>query len=117
MPRLLGLCAAVLVGCGAPVPADTAHGPPMRRIERACEEGVVAEVIDAGPYTYVRYTTATDEGAHWLASLHTEPAVGQPAGFVRYGVREQFRSERLGRTFSTLYFGRIGRCDPDEVTP
>lgn len=105
-----------LLGCAATSGTAAPAGPPMQRVPRHCETGVVAEVLQAGVYTYVRYSTQ-DGGERWMATLKTEPEMGATAGFVRFGEQKDFRSARLDRRFDHLDFGYIGSCAEPEETP
>lgn len=121
MLRPLLLAASLcLIGClPAASSAESAEsaegsGPPMRRVARQCEAGVVAEVIDAGPYTYIRYQRTGAPTDRWLVSLHTAATLGEMRDFVWYGEQTDFSSARLGRTFPHLTFGHLGRCPSPE---
>lgn len=84
----------------------TSGGPPFEVGERAEELAEVTEVLLAGPYTYIRYESASDE-ERWLATLRTEAEAGEAVQVVRYGSRQDFHSRRLERDFPLLHFGRI----------
>lgn len=63
--------------------------------------GVVAERLDAGGYTYLRVDDT------WVVTLGGGQAVGATVDVVSMGVRSDFRSRRLDRTFSHLVFGIV----------
>lgn len=107
-----GVAALLLLLASAPASSSHASGgPPFTRDGRQCERGEITEVLPAGPYSYIAYTTAEGE-ARWLASLalRDAPAPGSTADFVRYGTRQGFHSNRLGRDFPVLFFGHLGTC-------
>ena len=100
-----------LVACGAPASSvgtasTTGLGNPLLSIERFTErhteQAVVAEVLDAGSYQYLRLT---DD--RWLATLHGDHTVGQAVTVVGIGQAEDFHSERLGRDFTVLTFAVV----------
>lgn len=99
-----------LLACSS-APQDEAAGPPFVREGRQCESGAVTEILPAGPYSYIAYTTAEGE-PRWLASLALSdtPDLGSTADFVRYGKRQDFHSTRLDRDFPVLFFGHLGTC-------
>lgn len=98
---LLALAACLSL---APTSAEAEPGgPPFERTARQCEPGRVTQVLPAGPYAYVGYRAA-DGADRWIATLATgrPPQPGEAADFVRYGERQGFHSDRLGREYRTV---------------
>jgi len=69
-------------------------------------EGVVTEVLEAGPYRYIQ-CQLTDTSRHWVATLSGQAQVGDRVKVSRIGQRQQFHSSRLQRTFQELWFGLV----------
>lgn len=70
--------------------------------------GVATERLAAGPYLYF----AVDNGGarRWVATLRTSEAkVGDWVSVNSFGVRENFVSKRLDRTFERVHFGIVRR--------
>lgn len=117
------LCALILAACGAPeAPAEVATqaapvvaaspavagGNPLHtlRRERSIVSGSVREVLVTGHYTYVRIER-DDAPAAWVVTLGESHQLGDAVEARVFGVKRDFRSARLGRTFDTLHFGVI----------
>lgn len=70
--------------------------------------GVVNERLVAGPYLYFGVDAA--EGRRWVATLRTSGAkLGDWVNVSSFGVRENFMSKRLDRTFERVHFGIVRR--------
>ncbi len=68
--------------------------------------GEIRERVDAGSYTYMLVTT--DAGAReWVVTLGAGAPVGTRVDIVNMGVRSDFRSRRLARTFDRLVFAIV----------
>lgn len=83
-----------LLGIGAPAEGE-------REID-----GVVRELLPAGPYRYVEVVDAAGQSA-WIATLSTSATVGDTVHVQSFGARTDFHSKRLGRTFERLLFGMV----------
>ncbi len=65
--------------------------------------GVVTERLGAGGYTYLRV------GDTWVVTLGPGPSVGTPVDVISMGVKSDFRSKRLDRSFAHLVFAIVRR--------
>ncbi|MEM6788312.1 MAG: DNA-binding protein [Myxococcota bacterium] len=98
---------------GAMTPPDTPAsegGPPAPA--RPTLGGKVAEVIHVESYTYVRL----DNGV-WAAVPKTELAEGDMVHLADATLMRDFASKTLGRTFETIYFGRLANAAEKGGTP
>jgi len=68
--------------------------------------GVIRERLDAGSYTYLLVTTA-DGRERWVVTLGEGAPVGSNVDIVNMGLRHDFRSRRLARTFDRLVFAIV----------
>lgn len=82
--------------------APALAGPPAMTPANEVRGGVVAEVLGAGTYCYVRLADET-----WLATMGACPAVGTSVAAQVFGWRDAFPSARLGRVFSRVGFALI----------
>jgi hypothetical protein len=100
---LVALIAGALYG---PCPdAQARAANPLAALERHAPravEGVVAERLDAGSYTYLRLGAPDTHG--WIVVMGRAPAVGQSARLTLWGAAADFHSSRLERTFASLRF-------------
>ena len=71
--------------------------------------GKVTERLPAGSYCYLQVQTQGGD-EHWVATVGKGHAIGTAVRVKSMGVREDFRSRRLMRTFDRLLFG-IVRAD------
>jgi hypothetical protein len=78
---------------------------PFERTEKTVVEGVVTQVLQAGPYTYVHVSRR--DGAFWVATLQQDPPVGSDVRVTVWGRKTEFHSKRLERTFDQLAFGMV----------
>ena len=76
--------------------------PEMARTDVESLEGVVAEVLLAGHYTYVR---VGDAWAVVMGSLDASP--GEAIHLQVQGSQRDFHSRRLDRDFERLYFASV----------
>lgn len=112
----------LLVGCAqepsAPGPAKTSKGPqstesamptkgamPAVETDRSELNGRVVERLSAGSYTYLSVKTV--DGPLWVVTLGDGEAVGTAVTVKSFGIRREFRSRRLERTFDELRFGIV----------
>jgi hypothetical protein len=75
--------------------------------------GVVAEVLQATAYTYLRIRE--NDANSWIAVTKREMQPGQTVSFVGGLEMKDFESKDLQRTFETLYF--VDRLAGDESAP
>jgi hypothetical protein len=68
--------------------------------------GTVLEVLDAGPYTYLRVKTR--EGDVWTAVQKAPVKKGETVTLVPDTVMENFESKALGRRFDRVVFASLG---------
>ncbi|NUP07932.1 MAG: hypothetical protein HOW73_17950 [Polyangiaceae bacterium] len=74
-------------------------------------EGEVVERLDAGTYLYFAVEDAAGV-SRWVTTLRTtSAAVGDTVKVNSFGVRDEFRSKRLSRTFDRLHFGIVRKAD------
>jgi hypothetical protein len=114
--------AASATGSGAPpAPIGSAGGvaPSARTPQRsplvglsrpaadAPSEGVVLEVLPAGPYTYLRVARPSGGPDAWLATLGGGAPLGARVGIRSFGARADFPSKRLGRVFDRVDFALV----------
>lgn len=117
-PQLLFLAAMLVGACGetsaAPLPApqavspDPEHSdmPAMAPTDVKRLDGTVAEVLDAGRYTYVRLDT--EVGSRWAVSMgELDLELGEAAAFDIHYQQEGFHSRILDREFDRLFFGQL----------
>lgn len=64
-------------------------------------EGIVAERLAAGRYSYLRVDDV------WIATTGDEARVGDHVRVQGFGARTDFESPRLGRRFDRLVFGLV----------
>jgi hypothetical protein len=90
----------------ASAPAEERRGMPRVDPSDGNFAGEVREHLDAGSYTYLLVTT--DEGGReWIVTLGDGAPVGSRVDIVNMGVRTDFRSRRLARTFDRLVFAIV----------
>ena len=68
--------------------------------------GEIRERVGAGSYTYLLVSTA-DGGREWVVTLGGGVPVGSRVDVINMGVRHDFRSRRLARTFDRLVFAIV----------
>lgn len=78
---------------------------PAVETDRSELNGYVAERLSAGSYTYLSVKTA--DGPHWVVTLGKGEAVGTAVTVKSFGIRREFRSRHLDRTFDELRFGIV----------
>lgn len=78
-----------------------AHPHAAVQVDRG-QQGVVAEVIDADRYTYLRVTTP--QGEEWLATGKGTYSMGQTVHYGEGVVMSDFYSQALQRTFPHIRF-------------
>ena len=110
--------AGLLAGCdeGLPAPAAdvaavAAAQNPFASVERPRPEevalrGRVQEVARAGSYTYLR-VTCDDAVERWVVTMRRGFSVGAQVDIKNMGMRRDFRSNKLGRTFDELIFAVV----------
>jgi hypothetical protein len=67
--------------------------------------GTVLETMDAGGYTYLRFSTSG--GEKWAAVNQAKLAVGDKVTVTNLSVQVNFPSPTLKRTFEEIYFGNL----------
>lgn len=67
--------------------------------------GVVEQTLEAGPYSYLA-VRSRDE-LRWVVIMGEPRALGTSVAIRDMGVRQNFYSRRLDRTFDELAFGVI----------
>lgn len=99
--RALALIAALGLASSA-----TASANPLAKAakESLTRDGVVAERVPAGSYTYLRIA---DAEPFWIATMGTGPAPGTPVTVNSFARTSDFHSKRLDRRFATLHFGVV----------
>ena len=76
-------------------------------------DGTVTERLDVGPYAYLAVVDG-DSIARWAVTLAIEaPAFGDEVHVKSFGMKEQFFSRHLGRTFDRLHFATVSKLKPD----
>jgi hypothetical protein len=76
-------------------------------------DGTVIERLDVGPYAYLAVVD-TDSIARWAVTLALEaPSVGDDVHVKSFGMKEQFVSPHLGRTFDRLHFATVSKVKAD----
>jgi hypothetical protein len=88
------------------VSGGTATANPLAKAAQESLEvqGVVAERLPAGSYTYLRIQGKT---ALWLATMGPGAAVGQAVTAKSFARADDFQSRRLKRRFEVLHFGTV----------
>ena len=84
---------------------DADRGPLVGRVE---------ERLRAGSYAYHAVRLEHDGSLQWVVALGKGLPAGTRARVRSFGYREEFRSSRLGRTFSKLAFGIVSRVEAAE---
>jgi hypothetical protein len=114
------LFAVLLAGCdvelpeeGAVVAAEAVAENPLLSVERphASEKrfgGLVKEALPAGGYTYLRIA-CDDAVDRWVVTMTRQIEQGARVDVRNMGVRRDFRSKRLDRTFDEVVFGIVRR--------
>lgn len=72
-------------------------------------DGVVRDVVRAGPYRYVEVVDAGGS-TRWIATLSVSASPGDNVHVKSFGARDDFYSKRLGRRFERLLFGMVTRA-------
>jgi hypothetical protein len=68
--------------------------------------GEIVEILRAGTYTYA--SVACDDGTtRWVVTMRRGLSVGHRVDVTNMGVRRDFHSKRLDRTFDELVFGVV----------
>jgi hypothetical protein len=98
MYRLL-LLAAVSCSSAGQSPLSGLRTP---RAEEVTRVGRVAELVQAGSYTYLRL----EQNADWFVSTR-DVHLHQAVALRIFGVADSFASARLNRTFSPLSFAIV----------
>ena len=116
MGRRAAAMAVMMLGLlVAPAGATSTQGAPATssgtmpfHIDRLTESfaGTAAEVIQVSGYTYVAVRTDGGE-LRWAVTLHKPIAVGAAVQVRSFGTQEHFKSPRLGREFSKLWFAIV----------
>ncbi len=88
-------------GHGGQAPAHSAPKPTDGK-SAATGSGIVAETMNAGGYTYVKFEGA--KGDVWAAAPETAINVGDSVSYSGGMPMEQFKSNTLNRTFELVYF-------------
>ena len=109
------LCAASLVACDAheDVAATSVAGPPKMDKPSADQRhfsGEVSQRLGAGSYTYMLVET-TSGAQRWVVTVGSGHQVGTSVNVRAMGVRDAFKSRRLGRTFERLAFAIVNTQD------
>ncbi len=74
-------------------------------------EGRVETRIDVAPYVYLLVDDDRDATARWVVVPRLDPpTVGEHVHVRSFGVKVDFESKRLGRTFDRLQFGTAKRA-------
>ena len=95
------LVACLAMACNQEPPPPSPAGMPELDPPDGNFSGVVAERLGAGGYTYLRV------GDTWVVTLGPGQTVGTPVDVISMGVRNDFRSKRLDRSFDHLVFGIV----------
>jgi hypothetical protein len=98
---LVAVVAAFAVSTGKPE-----GGNPIVRhaTERFTERGEVLERLNAGSYRYLRLRTEAGPEV-WVATLAATAPTADRIEVVVFARARDFKSARLGRSFSELWFG------------
>ena len=108
MYRRLAIILALSISTSACAKDDTASGPPTME-EPDVEPvfaGEVLQRIRTGSYAYLEVRTAAGE-KRWVVTLGQGAPRGSEVEVRAFGVRHDFKSKRLGRTFDHLVFGLV----------
>lgn len=108
--------ASLLAACGGapPAPAVVADAPiggsPLAGIAPVAEgdrefEGIVRERLPAGSYLYL--AVEHDDRLRWIATTGSDAELGARVRVQSMGVRHDFHSRRLDRSFDELVFGVV----------
>jgi len=84
------------------VEASVESGAEAQPVAADTFAGEVVETMDAGPYTYVRVSSGTDE--IWAAATHFEVKVGDQVTVPLTMEMADFHSDNLDRDFDVIYF-------------
>ncbi len=94
-----------LVGCRTKPGAAQSPAPAAAPDAEGTLKGIVAERIDAPPYSYLRIRIGKAEA--WAAVPQTPTSIGAEVAVVRAAPMANFESKTLNRTFSMVYFGTL----------
>lgn len=94
----------VLLSCLFTTTFATANPLATATHETVSRQGVIAERLPAGRYTYLRL-----EGPEpfWIATMGDGPAPGRAVTIRSFACSTDFHSRRLDRRFATLHFGVV----------
>lgn len=118
--------ALLVAACGAAEPpiaktveATPTNGPPLAGIAPVADadrdfEGIVRERLPAGSYLYL----AVEHGdrMRWIATTGSDAELGTRVRVQSMGVRHDFHSRRLDRSFDELVFGVVSPATNPERT-
>lgn len=104
----IGLLFCAFAGGTSQLAASPAGEQPTMDPASGSLNGRVTERLDAGSYTYVLVDDGEGDPT-WVVTLGGAEPVGTPVKVTRFGVRDDFRSARLERTFDHLVFGIVRR--------
>jgi hypothetical protein len=117
----------VLAACGGatePPPAKTVeaaptNGSPLADIAPVVDadrefEGIVRERLPAGSYLYL--AVEHDDRLRWIATTGSDAELGTRVRVQSMGVRHDFHSRRLDRSFDELVFGVVVPAANNERT-
>ena len=70
--------------------------------------GTILESVPAGPYHYIALEHESTK--RWIALMGEHPRMGQCVAVTIYGSMDDYRSQRTGKHFDVLYFGRLAQA-------
>jgi hypothetical protein len=117
--RSAWVLAIVIAACGAPPsePIVAAQpGNPLVGITPDDREfdGIVRERLPAGTYVYL--AVEHDQRLRWVATTGSTAEPGTPVHVQSMGMRHDFHSRRLSRTFDELVFGVVSTVNERNQT-
>ncbi len=114
----VGLFAAIVVGCADAPPEVAIEEPPpeparvgsplsgtLQAPRSASFVGIVETRLAAGSYTY--HAVRDDAALRWVATTGRGVPAGSVVAVKSWGVRTDFYSRRLERSFPELEFGSV----------
>lgn len=93
----------------AEAPRSPLLGISVPSLEESEIDGVIRDVVRAGPYRYVEVVDGRGS-ARWIATLSVSAGPGDSVHVKSFGARDDFYSKRLGRRFERLLFGMVTRA-------